>query len=628
MRRLVATQAADLLPGGFRLEKAYGQNGNGRIVVSAIDDRGAMYGLLEVGEQLARFGRLDRVEPGVHNPRLAFRAIKFNLPWSSYRRFPALQANLRACRDLAMWRALLDMMAENRFNALTLWNIHPWPYLVRSESFPEACPFSDQELAEWRAFWKQLFRMAKDRGVDTYLLNWNVFVSESFHEHYGHGNVDTAAHYIEGVDSPEIRRYNRECVTQVINEYPNLTGLGVTLGEGMEGWSSERQVDWVQDVFFRGVHAADRPIKFIYRAALKGDHTINRRAIDDSGIGSVDEPLIVELKFNWSHGHSTPTLVKAHGGGTGEEYWTDPPPSRHKMAWMIRNEDFFRLRWGDPGFIRSHIKANSRSFVAGYFIGSECYIPADDIFHRPDHDHIDWAWAFERQWLFYLQWGRLLYDPDTPDAVFEHAYDQRFAGRHGKRMTKAFELSTRTARRIAGYFSWSWDYTFYTEGFLSKKGFLSLRQIMRTETTDPDLVSVKEFRGGRGDFVDRITPLELADQLEHDNLAALDLVEPLAEQTGPLGCEVADVQAWSFLGLHFAEKLRAAVAASRGDIDEATSHVENAAAYWQRLVVVTEAHLRASSLGHLDGRNFHWRQGLAQFDKDLEWLRNRAPHQP
>jgi hypothetical protein len=49
------------------------------------------------------------------------------------------------------------MMAENRFNALTL-----FPYMIRAKTFPEASRFTDAELAEWRKLYHAIFRMAKD----------------------------------------------------------------------------------------------------------------------------------------------------------------------------------------------------------------------------------------------------------------------------------------------------------------------------------------------------------------------------------------------------------------------------------------------------------------------------------
>jgi len=72
------------------------------------------------------------------------------------------------------------MMAENRFNKLTLWNLHPFNYLVKTEKYPEACGFSDVEMAEWKKFRTSLFKIAKERGIETYLVNWNIFVSPEF----------------------------------------------------------------------------------------------------------------------------------------------------------------------------------------------------------------------------------------------------------------------------------------------------------------------------------------------------------------------------------------------------------------------------------------------------------------
>ena len=145
-----------------------------------------MYGILEIVDQLEQGVLLDSCRAKnrcvAHYP---FRAIKFNLPWYSYRSGENLALHTETCRDLEFWRAFLDMMVENRFNTLSLWNMHPYIYMVRPKNFPEASPFSDEEMAEWQAFWKSLFRMAKQRGINTYVVNWNIFVSGEFAQHYG-----------------------------------------------------------------------------------------------------------------------------------------------------------------------------------------------------------------------------------------------------------------------------------------------------------------------------------------------------------------------------------------------------------------------------------------------------------
>ena len=38
-----------------------------------------------------------------------------------------------------------------------------------------------------------------------------------------------------------------------------------------------------------------------------------------------------------------------------------------------------------------------------------------DIFTEPQQQRVFWKWEFERYWLFYMLWGRLSYDPKTPD---------------------------------------------------------------------------------------------------------------------------------------------------------------------------------------------------------------------
>jgi hypothetical protein len=88
------------------------------------DATGLMYGLLDIREQLES-GQKTIISK-TETPHLPFRAIKFNLPWMSYRTGEALQLHSETVRDTIFWNSFLDMMAENRFNKLTLWSQHPF----------------------------------------------------------------------------------------------------------------------------------------------------------------------------------------------------------------------------------------------------------------------------------------------------------------------------------------------------------------------------------------------------------------------------------------------------------------------------------------------------------------------
>jgi len=340
-------------------------------------------------------------------------------------------------RDLTFWEAFLDMMAANRFNVLTLWNLHPFTYMVRPEGFPEASPFSKEELAGWQRFYHRLFQMAKDRGIKTYIVNWNIFVSPAFakaHDLPRYEDLTDPKYYKgEGNTSDLVRRYTRQVTAQVLDEYPNLAGIGVSLGESMAGMTPQEREDWILDTIIAGMKAADRPARLIHRAPFsaglgQGGSTsattekLTRSALED--LEGLVEPIWVPVKFNWSHGHSSPKLIKVHGGELKDTYW-NPTPENYKLVWTVRNEDFFALRWGAPDFIRRHVKRNTHEYVGGYMVGSETYIPANDYFTKLEAP-VDWQYAFQRQWLFYKLWGRLLYDPDTPDSVFRDAFVRRY----------------------------------------------------------------------------------------------------------------------------------------------------------------------------------------------------------
>ena len=134
---------------------------NGKsLLILASDAVGAEYALLELAEIVQVTGDYREVPDKTVQPAMEYRIVKFNLPWSPYRTSEAMSVHLQTCRDLAFWERFLDMMAENRLNVLSLWNKHPFPYMIQATNFPKATPFNEQEMDEWQVFWKALFRMA------------------------------------------------------------------------------------------------------------------------------------------------------------------------------------------------------------------------------------------------------------------------------------------------------------------------------------------------------------------------------------------------------------------------------------------------------------------------------------
>lgn len=618
----VATPAADVLS------------------INGGDGRGLIYGALSVAEQLRGGTALGDLAPMAEQAALPFRAIKHNLPWDSYRSSSALDLHYDTVRDVEYWEAFLDMMAENRFNALTLWNLHPFPYMIKAKNFPEATPFTDAELAEWRTLYQAIFRMAAERGIDTYLVNWNILVSPEFAAFHGLEGEHHFPNYKgnDGAETSElVKRYTRESVTQLLEEYPDLTGFGFSFGEQMAGMTPRERQEWMDETIIAGMQQADRPSKIIFRAPFSADlgqggstdlatEELTREAIEK--LDDFEGPVWMEIKFNWSHGHSTPKLAKVHGGELKDTYFK-PTPENYRVAWMIRNEDFYALRWGSPAFIREHLKQNShQDYVGGYFVGSENYIPAVDYFTAIDAP-VDWTYAFERQWLFYKLWGRLLYNPGTPDSVFEAEFLRRY-GEAAKPMLEAYELASQTQLNYATSIDFAWDFTIYGEGMmvLGRNGMqpMSVERLIVQPTLLPNWLSVQDFvaKNAAGEALGAyiFTPLMLADRMEADSRKALDLVAGIDPAGDPsFMYEVADVKTWANLGLYYAEKLRGAVAlqtfrtaGNAADKQAAVDHLTRSLAFWDEVIAITRpiytdmplTHYNPPNNGRTEDNLFHW----------------------
>jgi hypothetical protein len=632
------------------------------ITIAGGDGTGIIYGCLSIAEDLGNGIPLQKIKAASDKPRMALRAIKFDMPWDTYRHSYALDQHYQTCRDLNYWKAFLDMMADNRLNALSLWDLHPFTFMIRAKNFPKATPFNDQELKVWQNLFRGIFRMAKERGIDTYLVPFNIFFSPEFAKAYPvqRPNLDHDF-FVDGDTTEVVKRYTRESVTQVLQEYPDLTGIGFTLGEGMGGFTSQGREDWIKDVYIEGMKQAGRKVKLIHRIPFSSTtgslgvtsietEKLTRKAIEEEAeMPFIEGPIWADLKYNWSHAQSSTKLIKVHGGKLYDTYFK-PLPAGYKITWTARNEDFFCLRWGVPEFVREHVEVNSQPYTGGYFIGSETYIPAKDYFTKPGIK-VNWKYAFERQWLYYKLWGRLLYDPTTPDAVFSAEFIRRY-GADGKNLLEASSLAGKTPIRTAAFFDFTSDLTLYSEGMMAQLGkdktlkYIAVDDQIKRPVLDPDTyVSIADYvkttlAGGSID-AKKITPPMLAGLLEKDCKKALELVAGInTSKNTALMFEVADIKTWANLGLNLAEKIRGGLAlqtyrtkGGEENKQEAVQHLEKALDYWKVVVSITRPIYNDMPLTHMmdqGGKSwkenyydkFHWAMITPQVAADVETAKN------
>ena len=187
------------------------QDGRVTFAVLGADAAGAMYGGLDLAEAV-RLGTLDSVADSDHSPRVERRGIKFNVPLDvrtpSYSdNSDAAQSNIGEMWSFDFWRDFLDNMARHRYNVLSLWNLHPFPSIVKVPEYPDVAlddvkrtliPMDDtyshsggdmfrpvllsrtetlrkMSIADKVAFWRDVMRYAHDRGIEVYWFTWNIF---------------------------------------------------------------------------------------------------------------------------------------------------------------------------------------------------------------------------------------------------------------------------------------------------------------------------------------------------------------------------------------------------------------------------------------------------------------------
>ncbi|WP_297088343.1 hypothetical protein [uncultured Draconibacterium sp.] len=618
------------------------------ILVIGKTQRGCLYGLMDILEQTNDRKSLKKIIEKTENSTISFRAIKYNLPWAPYRKGLHSDVHLETCRDLAYWESFLDMMVKNRFNALTLWSKHIFPFMIKAKNYPLATPYSNEEMAEWKYFWASLFKMAKVRGIETYMLNWNIIVSSQFAEAYGAKEYSDRSELVE--------KYTRESVTQMINEYQDLTGFGVTLADWMGNSGKERMTPqerekWIEKTIIQGMKDAERETKFIHRAVLVGEPDEMRQVIDKAGF---NHKTVVEIKFNWSHGHSTPLMALTHANDNGqimEGLW-NPKPDNFFIAWTIRNEDIFVLRWGEPDFIRKHIKMNNHDYVDGYFIGSEGYIPAKDYSHF-DNEIKTWKFAFQKQWMFYHTWGRLLYNPNITDEDLAKQLVKRYTETDGISLLQAYSLASKVPLYIASFFKATWDLTLYSEGFLTpysttyknkNSPFISIDELIQSEPlSSKEYLSIKKYcqliNSAAQIPEGVITPTQLSEKIFMECEEALQIIEKLRKHSvnETLNSELDDLETWCYLGFYFADKLNAGVALEKFNLNKTHLHKENAIRYlgkcvdyWAKVIDLTVDRYKpmpyvshAHDMTKWPGfEQFHWSFFMKDVEKDIEYAKS------
>ena len=609
----------------FRRDDALGEQAYrirseaGKAAISGGDDRGLMYGGLELAERLKLGQSLEGLRVD-HRPYIKRRGLKMNIPLDA--RCPSYddsgtsaRMNVREVWSEAFWHPFLDRMAEHRYNTLTLWCNHPFTAMLKLEKYPDVAlddvaeptyELNDQLLpqymrrelqdpknykvirkmpiAEKIAFWRRVMAYAKDRGIDIYFITWNIWT---------HGAEGKYGITPSQTNDATIA-YFRESVKQFILTYPDLRGIGITCGEHMENkLEGEYSVEnWMWKSYGLGVLDAkkeqpEREVHFIHRVWYTGIDAMMK-----DFISKYPDPITVSFKYSRARLYSVP----------------DPPffkkeqqaaVERHGLScWMnLRNDDIFNFRWGDPDYVREFMRnLPPEPVLAGYHMGSDGYFWGREFTSKePESPR---QLEIDKHWYGFMLWGRLGYNPELDRSFFEAHLRQRFAEADATTLYDTWQIASKIVPLVNTYHWRNWDYMWSIENLMSSKGgFHSVNHFIEFGP-----LPGQEMQGIR-DYVKNPKselkgPLAVADKLDRlaaetqSGLSKLRKGEPGEDLRRTLN----DLEAFAHLSAYFADKIRGAlwvhrfrVKGEEKDQKEAIVSLEAALAHWRAYAEVASA---------------------------------------
>lgn len=567
-------------------------NAKGYVSVLAIDDAGLMYGGLELAEQIKTKG-IKSIVPILQNPYMAVRGTKFNIPLDvrtpSYTDVSdAGQKNIANMWDFKFWTEYIDEVARSRYNLISLWNMNPFPSMVKVPQYPDvalndvqrsttkwkevysmaAANFNEPEILnnvevvkkitidEKIEFWRKVMQYGKDRNVQFYIITWNLLT-------YG---AEGKHGIINDYKNETTIDYFRKSVKQMVLTYPDLAGIGISPSDNFVKATPDDKENWVYRTFGMGVLDAvteqpNRKITFIHRC-----HALGVKPMVDKFKLLIEHKNIHFVFSNkYSQGHSLSSTIQSFSNEFVNELSTY---KNIKTLWTLRNDDNFYFRWGSPDFVRDFIQNIPAQVSEGMYYGSDNYIWGREFLSKDIRNSGELE--INKHWYHFMLWGRLAYNPKTENTVFKNLVANRFGISNGDSLFQAWQAASMIYPITTGFHWAKFDLQWYIEGCKGlrgftqhKSGFHDVNSFIDLPThpgtrnqTIPDYVGMIE----KGVTTDSITPVQIAAQLHLQSDKALKILKELKPNTNiEYNYTLKDIEAMAYLGKYYAYKILGAV---------------------------------------------------------------------
>ena len=387
------------------------------------DPSGVIYGAVELAERM-RLGVEHVAVPQQYTeqPSMVMRGTCIGLqktvylPGHSVYEYPYTPENFPWFYDKEAWIRYLDMMVENKYNSLYLWNGHPFASLVKLKDYPFALEVDEETFKKNEEIFSFLTHEADRRGIWVIQMFYNIILSKPFADHYGLKTQDRNRPI-----TPLIADYTRKSIAAFIEKYPNV-GLLVCLGEAMA--TIDDDVTWMKETIIPGIKdglTASGRLATIPDASASGSTLlppIVLRSHDTDGPLVLKESLPLYPNIYTMSKYTGESLTTYEPGGPwGETHrqLAEAAPVHIDNVHILANLEPWR--WSSPAFIQKTIQAMHR---VHHSKGLHLY---------PQASYWDWPYTadklpngerlkqLDRDWMWYQAWGRYAWNDQRSSAV-------------------------------------------------------------------------------------------------------------------------------------------------------------------------------------------------------------------
>ncbi len=616
------------------------------LLVSGADDRGLMYALLDVADRIGWAedpqNPLNEVRNTEEKPAVAERALSI---------YTMHQGNFESYfYDESYWARYLDMLAKNRFNTFALlfgyenWGYFspPYPYFFDLEEFPNVKVIGitqDKQRKNLKAL-NRIIDMTHERG-----LNFTLGIWDHIYRGGVQGPKDRAGKPTEGivwgVTADNLTAYTRLALTKFLKLVPDLDAIQFRM-HGESGLKRTEMGGFWENVYqVMNEHAPN--VRFDARAKNFPDSLIDKAVEMNVNMRICTKYWMEQmgLPFHPTHIHPGNQYDRRHGYADLLRY-----PKRYKMHWRLWTGGTTRvLLWGDPEYVRRFAESTHLYDGEGFEVTEPMATKMQDHPHemkpfellKPQYQYYDWE--FERYWHFFQVFGRVGYNPRTPDEVWRREFQKRFGKEAGVCVERALHRSSKILPRIVAY---TYPYNMFptTRGWVGKQRMKDLPEYARALPSDTQqFLSIDNAAKYRLEGIDsaQFSPEESSRWFARVSKDVLSLVEQAEQKIGDnrnkeFDSTIVDLKTLAYLALYHSHRAKAGLSYAlfkhSGDVnalDNAIGLESKAIGAWGKLVesagdIYHENLMMGRASANLTG---HWRDELPKLNAGLDKLREQ-----